>query len=262
MSGNGNGVNGQVFPYWFSCSAYFFCSPIFKHDFNIQNNEKLLQRWLDHELEVMVNVHEVRYEYEKQSQVYVVPNFSAVAYVGIYTCNFWYYFVNRCWLLFRRAALAEELAVLRQVDEFASNDVSPPRGKTGVFRWILNNEISLSLGEHTHTYTNREFRMMKMMFQIWISIKFSEIMLILHLLLSGHLHCHQVQECRELLLLKAWSVFHQIHLLQWLHSFLKLKNVSAASLVVGAGTSCVQWGMPKTCSTTSSLILVMQSIHN
>ncbi|RVW57257.1 Kinesin-like protein KIN-4A [Vitis vinifera] len=34
-----------------------------------QNNEKSLQRWLDHELEVMVNVHEVRFEYEKQSQV-------------------------------------------------------------------------------------------------------------------------------------------------------------------------------------------------
>ncbi|KAL8487529.1 hypothetical protein ACS0TY_024002 [Phlomoides rotata] len=77
VSSNGNGVNGQ-------------------------SNEKSLQRWLDHELEVMVNVHEVRYEYEKQSQV--------------------------------RAALAEELAVLRQVDEFASNGVSPPRGQNGVSR--------------------------------------------------------------------------------------------------------------------------------
>lgn len=38
----------------------------------IQTNEKSLQRWLDHELEVMVNVHEVRFEYEKQSQVYVL----------------------------------------------------------------------------------------------------------------------------------------------------------------------------------------------
>lgn len=38
----------------------------------IQSNEKSLQRWLDHELEVMVNVHEVRHEYEKQSQVYVI----------------------------------------------------------------------------------------------------------------------------------------------------------------------------------------------
>lgn len=36
-----------------------------------QSNEKALQRWLDNELEVMVNVHEVRFEYEKQSQVYV-----------------------------------------------------------------------------------------------------------------------------------------------------------------------------------------------
>ncbi|PIN09886.1 Kinesin-like protein [Handroanthus impetiginosus] len=77
VTSNGNGTNGQ-------------------------SNEKSLQRWLDHELEVMVNVHEVRYEYEKQSEV--------------------------------RAALAEELAVLRQADEFASQGVSPPRGKNGFSR--------------------------------------------------------------------------------------------------------------------------------
>ncbi|KAA8528505.1 hypothetical protein F0562_035860 [Nyssa sinensis] len=69
---------------------------------NGQSNEKSLQRWLDHELEVMVNVHEVCYEYEKQSQV--------------------------------RAALAEELAVLKQVDEFAVKGLSPPRGKNGFSR--------------------------------------------------------------------------------------------------------------------------------
>ncbi|KAJ7007188.1 hypothetical protein NC653_006287 [Populus alba x Populus x berolinensis] len=69
---------------------------------NGQSNEKSLQRWLDHELEVMVNVHEVRFEYEKQSQV--------------------------------RAALAEELVVLKQVDEFASKGLSPPRGKNGFAR--------------------------------------------------------------------------------------------------------------------------------
>ncbi|KAJ0253973.1 Kinesin-like protein KIN-4A [Hirschfeldia incana] len=69
---------------------------------NGQTNEKSLQRWLDHELEVMVNVHEVRHEYEKQSHV--------------------------------RAALAEELAVLRQVDEFAVKGLSPPRGKNGFAR--------------------------------------------------------------------------------------------------------------------------------
>ena len=34
---------------------------------------------------------------------------------------------------FRRAALAEELSVLRQVDEFAAKGVSPPRGKNGGF---------------------------------------------------------------------------------------------------------------------------------
>ncbi|KAJ0085899.1 hypothetical protein Patl1_08905 [Pistacia atlantica] len=66
------------------------------------SNEKSLQRWLDHELEVMVNVHEVRFEYEKQSQV--------------------------------RAALGEELAVLKQVDEFTSKGLSPPRGKNGFAR--------------------------------------------------------------------------------------------------------------------------------
>uniref|UniRef100_A0A2N9GY49 Kinesin motor domain-containing protein n=1 Tax=Fagus sylvatica TaxID=28930 RepID=A0A2N9GY49_FAGSY len=69
---------------------------------NGQSNEKALQRWLDHELEVMVHVQEVRFEYEKQSQV--------------------------------RAALAEELAMLRQVDEFATKGLSPPRGKNGIAR--------------------------------------------------------------------------------------------------------------------------------
>ncbi|XP_057490138.1 kinesin-like protein KIN-4A [Actinidia eriantha] len=72
------------------------------HGANGQSNEKSLQRWLDHELEVMVNVHEVRYEYEKQSQV--------------------------------RAALAEELTVMKQVDEFAAKGISPPRGKNGFSR--------------------------------------------------------------------------------------------------------------------------------
>ncbi|WJX41407.1 Kinesin-like protein KIN-4A, variant 2 [Trifolium repens] len=69
---------------------------------NGQSNEKSLQRWLDHELEVMVKEHEVRFEYEKQSQV--------------------------------RAALAEELAMLKHVNEFAAKDLSPPRGKNGFAR--------------------------------------------------------------------------------------------------------------------------------
>ncbi|KAJ1431045.1 P-loop containing nucleoside triphosphate hydrolase [Sesbania bispinosa] len=69
---------------------------------NGQSNEKSLQRWLDHELEVMVKEHEVRFEYEKQSQV--------------------------------RAALAEELAMLKQVNEFAAKGLSPPRGKNGFAR--------------------------------------------------------------------------------------------------------------------------------
>nr|VDC58450.1 unnamed protein product [Brassica rapa] len=78
---NGFGTNGQFILFY--------------------TNEKALQRWLDHELEVMVNVHEVRHEYEKQSHV--------------------------------RAALAEELSVLRQVDEFTAKGLSPPRGKNGGF---------------------------------------------------------------------------------------------------------------------------------
>ncbi|KAL1345041.1 hypothetical protein HN51_053078 [Arachis hypogaea] len=69
---------------------------------NGQTNEKSLQRWLDHELEVMVKEHEVRFEYEKQSEV--------------------------------RAALAEELAMLKQVNEFAAKGLSPPRGKNGFAR--------------------------------------------------------------------------------------------------------------------------------
>ncbi|KAK4796179.1 hypothetical protein SAY86_028505 [Trapa natans] len=69
---------------------------------NGQSNEKYLQKWLDHEIELMVNVHEVRFEYKKQSQV--------------------------------RAALAEELAVLKQVDDFASMGLSPSRGKNGFAR--------------------------------------------------------------------------------------------------------------------------------
>ncbi|MED6109031.1 Kinesin-like protein KIN-4A [Stylosanthes scabra] len=69
---------------------------------NGQSNEKSLQRWLDHELEVMVKEHEVRFEYEKQSEV--------------------------------RAALAEELAMLKQVNEFAAKGLSPPKGKNGFAR--------------------------------------------------------------------------------------------------------------------------------
>nr|ABD32638.1 FRA1, putative [Medicago truncatula] len=68
----------------------------------LNSNEKSLQRWVDHELEVMVKEHEVRFEYEKQSQV--------------------------------RAALGEELAMLKQVNEFAASGLSPPKGKNGFAR--------------------------------------------------------------------------------------------------------------------------------
>ncbi|KAI4339834.1 hypothetical protein MLD38_024733 [Melastoma candidum] len=67
-----------------------------------QSNDKSLYSWVDQELEVMVNVHEVRLEYKKQSQV--------------------------------RAALAEELSVLKQVEELASKGLTPPRGKNGFAR--------------------------------------------------------------------------------------------------------------------------------
>ncbi|GLT49385.1 hypothetical protein SLA2020_229450 [Shorea laevis] len=67
------------------------------HAVSGQSNEKSLQKWLDNELEVMVNVHEVRYEYEKQSQV--------------------------------QAALSEELTIMKQVDELSSNGESPQRLK-------------------------------------------------------------------------------------------------------------------------------------
>ncbi|URE24800.1 KISc [Musa troglodytarum] len=64
-----------------------------------QLNEKSLHRWLDHELEVMVHVHEVRNEYEKQSQV--------------------------------RTALAEELAFLKREEASSNSSASPLRVKNG-----------------------------------------------------------------------------------------------------------------------------------
>lgn len=67
-----------------------------------QMNEKSLQKWLEHELEVMVNVHEVRSEYEKQSQV--------------------------------RVALAEELGMLSQGDDSPSKGLTSPKGKNGYNR--------------------------------------------------------------------------------------------------------------------------------
>ncbi|KAK8673137.1 hypothetical protein V6N13_111491 [Hibiscus sabdariffa] len=65
------------------------------HAPNGQSNEKSVQRWLDHEIEVMVNVREVRFEYEKQIQV--------------------------------QTALAEELTLLKQVDQLSSSGGIPHR---------------------------------------------------------------------------------------------------------------------------------------
>ncbi|KAJ9170656.1 hypothetical protein P3X46_018748 [Hevea brasiliensis] len=70
-----------------------------------QGNEKSLQRWIDHELEVMVNVHEVRFQYEKQRQ--------------------------------EQTALAEELASLKQVDQLGHNAQSPHEVKNGHSRLLL-----------------------------------------------------------------------------------------------------------------------------
>ncbi|KAE8656023.1 Kinesin-like protein BC2 [Hibiscus syriacus] len=63
------------------------------HTPNGQSNEKSVQRWLDHELEVMVNVREVRFEYEKQIQV--------------------------------KTALTEELTLVKQVDQLSSTSAIP-----------------------------------------------------------------------------------------------------------------------------------------
>ncbi|XWS29796.1 hypothetical protein CRYUN_Cryun24cG0061200 [Craigia yunnanensis] len=74
------------------------------HTPNGQSNEKSVQRWLDHELEVMVNVREVRFEYEKQIQV--------------------------------QTALTEELTLLKQVDQLSSNGDIPHRVNNGHSRLL------------------------------------------------------------------------------------------------------------------------------
>lgn len=74
------------------------------HTPSAQSNEKSLQKWLDNELEVTVNVHEVRYEYEKQCQV--------------------------------RAALSEEISLLKKVDQLSSDGESPQKLKNGHSRLL------------------------------------------------------------------------------------------------------------------------------
>ena len=115
-----------------------------------QSNEKPSQRWLDHELEVMVNVHQVRYEYEKQSQVYAMLNFlfnhlnfriflpgSSTPLECPWHPNHVIILLSLARLMSRKAALAEELAVLRQVGEIVSKGVSPSRQKNGASRWDI-----------------------------------------------------------------------------------------------------------------------------
>ncbi|KAK5843584.1 Chromosome-associated kinesin KIF4 [Gossypium arboreum] len=74
------------------------------HTQNGQSNEKSMQKWLDHELEVMVNVREVRFAYEKQIQV--------------------------------QTALTEELTLLKQVDQLSSNGEIPHRVNKGHSRLL------------------------------------------------------------------------------------------------------------------------------
>ncbi|XP_065875238.1 kinesin-like protein KIN-4A isoform X1 [Euphorbia lathyris] len=71
---------------------------------SLQGNEKSLRRLLDHELEVMVNVHEVRFQYEKQRQ--------------------------------EHTKLEDELALLKQTDQLDS-DSSSRKGKNGHSRLHL-----------------------------------------------------------------------------------------------------------------------------
>jgi hypothetical protein len=70
-------------------SNYSYDAFSFNLSLHIQSNEKSLQRWLDHELEVMVNVHEVRFEYEKQSQVYELNSIfgNSICFITDY-CSF------------------------------------------------------------------------------------------------------------------------------------------------------------------------------
>ncbi|KAK7251004.1 hypothetical protein RIF29_33855 [Crotalaria pallida] len=68
-----------------------------------QVNEKSLHRWLDQEIEVMIHVHEVRAEFDKQKQV--------------------------------QAALEEELALLKQVDQI-SDGQGIPAGKNRYSRLL------------------------------------------------------------------------------------------------------------------------------
>ncbi|XP_022740221.1 kinesin-like protein KIN-4A [Durio zibethinus] len=74
------------------------------HTPNGQSNEKSVQKWLDHEIEVMVNVREVRFVYEKQIQVLT--------------------------------ALTEELTLLKQVDQLSSNGDIPHKVNNGHSRLL------------------------------------------------------------------------------------------------------------------------------
>lgn len=99
-----------------------------------QTNEKTLQKWLDHELEVMVNVHEVRFEYEKQSQVYVILflHYFAIPYDCLYLID-----RVECFYWVSRAVLAEELAMLKREDELVAKCLTSPGGKNGSVRYQI-----------------------------------------------------------------------------------------------------------------------------
>lgn len=55
---------------------------------HFQINEKTLQQWLDHEVEVLVHTHEVQSEYEKQSKMCVPEGLLYVSVPILSACYF------------------------------------------------------------------------------------------------------------------------------------------------------------------------------
>lgn len=64
----------------------------------------------------MVHVHEVRAEFDKQNQVYVITIFSWINHIPKTYFLFIIYDLN---IIFSHASLEEELAFLKQADQFS-----------------------------------------------------------------------------------------------------------------------------------------------
>nr|XP_027192618.1 kinesin-like protein KIN-4A isoform X1 [Cicer arietinum] len=97
-----------------------------------QINEKSLHRWLDQELEVLVHVNEVRAEFDKQNQVYVITIFCWSKHIPKLYLNFTIFYLN---IIFSHAALEEELAFLKLVDQFSDRQ-SIPNGNSRYSRLL------------------------------------------------------------------------------------------------------------------------------